>query len=359
MELRSIRNADVKGKRVLVRVDFNVPLVEGKVRDDARLKAAVPTLEFLHQAGATQILLLTHLGRPGGTVVDGLKVAPVEARLHELTQVPFEIKENLRFDPREEAGDESFAKELAGLGDIFVNDAFAVLHRTAASVTGVPKFLPSYAGLLVEREVAELSKALTPPEGALAILGGAKFETKIPLITELLKRYPRVLLGGALGNDVIKARGLSIGASMVSTTPVPVELATDERLLVPIDAVVRDKDRNAERTALIHDLRAVEGVVDLGPATTTLWQEEAKSASFVLWNGPLGIYEAGYTRGTEAVAEALVKAQVPAVVGGGDTTAAIAHFAFDPHVVFLSTGGGAMLEFLTAGTLPGLEPLKK
>ncbi|MDP4020558.1 MAG: phosphoglycerate kinase, partial [Candidatus Adlerbacteria bacterium] len=161
------------------------------------------------------------------------------------------------------------------------------------------------------------------------------------------------------GNDVIKARGIAVGASMVSEVPVPREIAMDERLVVPQDAVVRDKSLNAERTALIHDLRAQELVVDLGPATTTLWQEEVKGASFVLWNGPLGIYEEGYTRGTEALAEALVEAGVPAVVGGGDTTAAIAHFSFDPSKVFLSTGGGAMLEFLAKGTLPGLEPLMK
>jgi len=359
MEVRSVREADVKGKRVLVRADFNVPLKGGAVVNDVRIKAVVPTLEFLHTAGASQIILLIHLGRPGGKVVEDLRVAPVEARLRELTKAPFELRENLRFDQREEASDEGFAKELAGLGDIFVNDAFADLHRPHTSIVGIPKFLPSYAGLLVEREVEMLTKALTPPAGALAILGGAKFETKIPLITELLKHYPRVLLGGALGNDVIKARGLNTGSSIVSTTPVPVELATEERLLVPVDAVVRDANLNAERTALIHDLRAVEGVVDLGPATTTLWQEEVKSASFVLWNGPLGIYEDGYKRGTEAVAETLVKANVPAMVGGGDTTAAIAHFSFDPAKVFLSTGGGAMLEFLAKGTLVGLEPLKK
>lgn len=359
MNVRSVREAEVSGKRVLVRVDLNAPLKDGTVVSDARIKAIVPTLEFLQQAGAAQITLLTHLGRPGGKAVEELKVGAVEAHLHELTRVPFELKENVRFDPREEAGDESFAKELAALGDVFVNDAFADLHRQHASIVGIPKFLPSYAGLLVEKEIEALTKALAPPPGAIAILGGAKFETKIPLIEKLLTQYPRVLLGGALGNDVIKARGLAVGSSVVSTTPVPVALATDERLMVPVDAVARDRSLNAEREALIHDLRAVESVVDLGPATTTLWQEEVKNASFVLWNGPLGIYEEGHKHGTEAVAETLVSSGVAAVVGGGDTTAAIAHFAFDPQKVFLSTGGGAMLEFLTKGTLVGLEPLKK
>jgi len=359
MQIRSVRDAEIKGKRVVMRVDFNVPLKEGVVVDDARIKAVVPTLEFLQQAGAAQITLLTHLGRPEGSVVESLKVAPVEVRLRELTQVPFELKENLRFDSREEANDEGFAKELAGLGDIFVNDAFAVAHRAAASTVGITKYLPSFAGLLVEREVAMLSEALEPPPNSLAILGGAKFETKIPLIETLLKRYGRVLLGGALGNDVVKARGLSVGSSLVSAIPVPTELAMNERLMVPLDAVVRDKDLNAERTALIHDLRAIESVVDIGPATEKLWQEEVEQAPFVLWNGPLGVYESGYTRGTNAVAEALTRAKVRAVVGGGDTIAAVSHFTFDPEKVFLSTGGGAMLEFLAQGTLPALEPLKK
>ncbi|MDZ4225926.1 MAG: phosphoglycerate kinase, partial [Patescibacteria group bacterium] len=173
MQIKSLREAEVAGKRVLVRVNFNVPIKNGAVIDDTRLKATLPTLEFLQQAGAAQIILITHLGRPGGKVVDGLQVAPIAARLRELTQIPFELKENLRFDPREEhppvGEDSDFAKELATLGDVFVNDAFADLHRAHASIVGIPKFLPSFAGLLVEKEVEELTKALTPPEGALAI----------------------------------------------------------------------------------------------------------------------------------------------------------------------------------------------
>ena len=357
-EVKSVKDADVAGKRVLVRVDFNVPIKEGVVQSDLRIRAALPTLELLHNNGAAKIILLAHLGRPDGKVVDTLKLASVEARTRTLTHVPFEMHENLRFDPREEANDPGFAAELAAMGDIFVNEAFADSHRAHASIVGIPKLLPGYAGLRFEEEVSRLSLALTPPQGALAIVGGVKFETKVPIIKKLLGLYAEVLLGGALANDVIKARGLPFGGSLVSDIPVPEDIASNERLLIPDDAIFAESGSNAERSGLVVDIRTNESIIDIGPATAKGWAEKISKAPFVLWNGPMGIYEQGYCDGTDALAAALTASDVAAVVGGGDTAAAVEKFKFDPQKVFVSTGGGAMLDFLVDGTLPAIEALK-
>jgi phosphoglycerate kinase len=358
-EIKSVRDADVAGKRVLVHADFDVPVRDGMVVDDFRIRVALPTLSLLRGKGAKQIVLISKLGRPGGKVVEGLRMAPVQKRLSELVDMTaIELRENLRFDPREEANDESFAKELAGLGDVFVNEAFADSHRSHASVVGIPKFLPSYAGLRFEEEIQKLSVALTPPKGSIALIGGAKFETKVPLIQKLLSLYSEMLLGGALANDVIKARGLPFGKSLVSEEPVPPGVASDERLVVPTDAIFAEASSNAERSGGVFDIRANEGVIDIGPATSKLWAEKISAAPFVLWNGPMGIYEQGYRDGTDVLAAALAKSGVRAVVGGGDTVAALGKQKFDPAKVFISTGGGAMLQFLVYGTLPGIEALK-
>ncbi len=362
-EVKSIREADIRGKRVLMRVDFNVPIKDGKVLDDMRLRTVIPTLVLLHDKGAANITLITHLGRPEGKVVEELRMAPIEARLRELTTVPFELRENLRFDPREEhppaGGDEAFAKELTMLGDVFVNDAFAVSHRATSSIVGIAKILPAYAGLLMEKEIEHLSKALMPPQGSLAIIGGAKFETKQPLIEKLLSLYDTLLLGGALGNDVLKARGSPVGTSLISALPVPISVAGNNRLWVATDAAVVNSETQMGRSALINDIRATESIFDIGPMTAEVWSKEIAKTPFVLWSGPMGVYEKGFVEGTDALAQALVDAGVEAVVGGGYTAAAIQKFSFDPHKVFISTGGGAMLQFLVSGTLPGIEVLKK
>lgn len=357
-EVRSITDADVAGKRVLVRAVLNVPLQDGKVTDDARLRAILPTLELLHERGAAEIVLFGYVGRPEGRVVEELRVAPVAARLKELTSIPFTMLENTRFDPCEEANDPELAKEYAAKGDIFVNDAFADSHRAYASTVAVAKLLPSYAGLLMQKEIESLASALTPPQGSVAVVGGAKFETKLPLIQKLLEAYGEVLLGGALGNDVIKARGLPFGASLISAEPVPVAVATNERLHAPFDAIVQGAP-GAERMTLVSDIRAEERVVDIGPATAESWAHKVAAAPFVLWNGPLGMYEDGFVDGTDALARALKQCGARAVVGGGDTVAALKKVDFDPAKVFVSTGGGAMLEYLTHGTLPGLDALRQ
>ncbi len=359
VEIRSVRDADVAGKRVLMHVDFDVPIKNGAPVDDFRIRAALPTVALLKEKGAKQIVLISKLGRPDGKVVENLRMAPIQKRLGELIDMTgIELRENLRFDPREEANDPEFAKELASLGDVFVNEAFADSHRAHASVVGVPKLLPSYAGLRFEEEVRRLSAALTPPQGSLAMVGGAKFETKEPLIKKLLGTYAEVLLGGALANDLLKARGLPFGRSLISNTSVDPEVAADERLVVPTDAIFAETGSNAERSGSVVDIRANEGIIDIGPLTATAWAEKISKAPFVLWNGPVGIYEQGYSDGTDALAAALAQSGVAAVVGGGDTIAAIHKQRLDPEKVFVSTGGGAMLEFLTAGTLPGIEALK-
>jgi 3-phosphoglycerate kinase len=363
MQIRSVADADVRGKRVLVRADFNVPLDfssgQAVILDDMRIRVALPTLELLHQSGAAKILILAHLGRPGGKVVESLKLAPVEARLRQLTQVPFEMRENLRFDPREEAGDPQFAEELAKLGDVYVNEAFADSHRGHASIVVLPKLLPSYAGLRFVEEVSRLGRALTPPAGSVAVIGGAKFETKEPLIRKLLGAYGEVLVGGALGNDFIKARGLPFGGSLVSSMPVPPELAGDERVMVAQDAIFIEVGSNAERVGSVVDIREGESTIDIGPQTAAAWARTAAAAPFVLWNGPVGVYERGYGDGTDAIAAAIAQSGTRAVVGGGGTVAALEKFKFDPDKVFLSTGGGAMLQFLVDGTLPGIEALRR
>lgn len=354
-----MRDAEVAGKRVLVRVDFNVPMENGAVMDDSRIKAALPTIELLQKNGAAKIILLAHLGRPEGKVVESLRMAPVAQKLSELIDTSIiELRENLRFDAREEASDDGFAKELAALGDMFVNEAFSDSHRAHASIVGVPNFLPSYAGLRFEEELTRLSEALVPPERSLAIIGGAKFETKEPLIKKLLGHYAEVLLGGALEDDVLRARGWPIGASLVSPQGVSVEIAGEDRVVVATDFIVKDVAADAEREALIADVRAGEAIVDIGSHTAHAWAEKIKQAPFVVWNGPMGVYENGFTEGTEILAAALASSPCRAVVGGGDTEAALAKFTFDVSKVFVSTAGGAMLQFLTDGTLPGIEALK-
>lgn len=357
--MNTVRNINCAGKRVLLRADFNEPLIDGVVQDDARIRAVVPTIEFLLQQNPTSIKILTHLGRPEGRVVEALRTAPLAKALSKYVTDPrVEVLENVRFNPGEETNDKAFAQELAAQGDLFVNDAFADAHREHASIVGLPTLLPSFAGLLMEKEVEALTAALTPPPGSVAIVGGAKFETKIPLITRLLEHYDTVLLGGALGNDLIKARGMPFGASLVSAEPVPVEIAINQKLLMATDAYFGEEGKKIERVSTIADIRAHERIVDIGPITAGQWSERVSQAPFVVWNGPMGIYEDGFRAGTDALATALAQSQARAVVGGGDTIAALSKCSFDPARVFISTGGGAMLEFLANGTLPAIEALK-
>lgn len=321
-DIRKVENADVTGKRVLLRVDYNVPMKEGVVADDSRMRATLPTISLLRDRGAAKIILATHLGRPDGKEVEELRTAPLFEHLQTLVSgTDIEMLENLRFNPGEEANSPEFAGELASKADVYVNDAFADCHRAHASIVGVAKLLPAYAGLLVQREISKLSAALVPTKPSLAIVGGAKLETKLPLIEKLSKIYDKVFVGGALANEY---------------------KGSAANVLLPEDGIPQR-----------------EGMFDIGPLTQKAWTEEIKKSAFVLWNGPVGMYEkAEYSGGTNAVAQALVDFGVQAVLGGGDTDGALAKFNFNPERVFISTGGGATLEFLTTGTLPGLEVLK-
>lgn len=356
-ELKSIKDADVAGKHVLVHTDFDVPLKDGAVADDFRIRAALPTLQLLKEKGAQKIIIISKLGRPNGAIVEGLRMAPITARLAELIDTNnIEVRENLRFDPREEANDEGFAKELAALADVFVNEAFADSHRAHASIVGIPKFLPSFAGLRFIEEVTHITAALTPPQKSLAIIGGAKFETKQPLLDKLVSLYGTIFLGGALANDLLKSRGMPVGVSVISNAPVPTSLAENFHIQEPVDVVVL-KD-TISRPAKTGDVRQDEKIVDIGANTAASWVVQIQAAEFVLWNGPVGIYEQGFVLGTDALAEALVHSSCKALVGGGDTAAAIQKFTLDPARVFISTGGGAMLQLLADGTVPGIEALK-
>ena len=374
MILRSIKGVDVTGKCVFLRTSLNVPIAEnGNVSDEYRLRCGLATLELLASQGA-KILLVGYIGREGGTLEPVAKalqalvpIIPIAFTKTPIDDVAKEVDaiapgsclmlENMRHYPGEEKNDPELAKTLAQLTDIFVGDAFAEAHRPYASNVGVANLLPSYAGLLLEEEVQKLTEALVPPAAALAIVGGAKFETKQPLLEKLLTVYPTVLLGGALANDLLKVRGMPVGASLVSDQPVPEELAEDERVRMPDD--VRVAEGEISRDAQTADVRATEKIIDIGPITEGDWSARITAAEFVLWNGPMGVYEKGFMQGTDSLAEALVNSTCRAVIGGGDTAAALAKFTFDPNRIFVSTGGGAMLEFLAnGGNLPALEVLK-
>ena len=374
MQVKTIKDADVAGKRVLLRMSLNVPVDEsGKVTDTFRLKRSLPTLEHLVSQGA-KVVVVGYFGRSGETlapVATALGALVPNITMHFAPLMPEDAKgeaaklasgevlilENIRKHPGEEKNDPELAAALAALADIYIDDAFAEAHRAYASNVGVAALLPSYAGFLMEEEVNKLSEALTPPQGALAMIGGAKFETKQPLIEKLLSLYGKVVLGGALGNDMVKARGLPFGSSLISDLPVPESIAGNDNLLSPTDAAFIGGEMDG-RTSFISDTRADEKIVDIGPDTAAAWSRQIISASFVLWNGPMGVYEQGFTNGTDTLAQALVTSHVRAIIGGGDTVAAVSKFTFDPARVFVSSGGGAMLEFLAKGTLPALEVLK-
>lgn len=379
MKLRSIEEAgDLTGKRVLLRAGFDLAITNGAVTDDFRIRAILPTMRFILEQGAS-LVIMAHQGRPRGEVVAGMSQRPLVPALSRLlgTSVGFVspsvgpeaaaaakglrpgealLLENLRFDPREEANDDGFSRGLAALGDLYVNEAFTDIHRPHASIIGVPKFLPSYAGLRVVREIEALEGALTPSHPALAIVSGVKFETKMPVMKRLLEIYDNLCVGGALANDFLKVKGYEIGISLTSDGLPSKEFAAHSKLLIPTD-VVADKGGES-RIASADTVHPDERIADIGPETLALWQEKVRGAKFVLWNGPLGIYEKGYRESTERLAQTLAESGVRAVVGGGDTIAALARMNFDPKKVFVSTGGGAMLEFLAKGTLPGLEPLR-
>ncbi|MBP6860618.1 MAG: phosphoglycerate kinase [Candidatus Pacebacteria bacterium] len=376
--MRSVRDIPVlENIPVLVRAALNAEVEKGKVTEDYRLRAALPTIEYLAKRHA-RVVLLGHISGKGTESLRPMQEAmkkwipsiafcpttsgeEARAAIRALSPGGVLMLENLRRDVREEKNDPAFARELAELGDIFIEDAFDVCHRAHASVVGIPKFLPSYAGLLVEKEVNALTKALAPATPSLAIIGGAKFSTKEPVLAKLINTYDQVFIGGALANDFIQASGKPVGTSLVSGADqdkLKMLLATG-KILLPIDYVVapKGKTRNEGRVCEPDEVLPEEAILDNGPASIALLNERIQNAKTVLWNGPLGNYENGFVEGTEALAVIVARAKAYSILGGGDTVAAIEKTGVEKHIDFVSTGGGAMLEFLASGTLPGLKAL--
>lgn len=376
--MRTIRDiTHLENVPVMVRAALNVPIADAKVANTFRLRQAVPTIEFLRKRHA-RVILIGHIGDNGTETLEPVAEAMREF-IPKLTFVPYTVGpearravrdsvpgdvlmlENLRRHKGEKDNDPEFAAELAELADIFVQDSFDVCHRKHASVVGVPELLPSYAGLLVEHEVEELKKALSPKKPSLAIIGGAKFSTKEPVIKKLLERYDRVFVGGALSNDFLRAKGYPMEASLVSKDDHESvrKLLEHPRLVIPSDEIyaVPGAPVSESKEGMLDGKAPYEAVLDHGPRTMAMLESMVKSAKTVLWNGPLGNYEKGYVEGTERLAKAIALSGAHSVLGGGDTIAAVEKLGISSRFSFISTGGGAMLDFMATGSLPGIDAL--
>jgi phosphoglycerate kinase len=388
MNKKTIRDIDVKGKRVLVRVDFNVPLAEGAVSDDTRIRAALPTIQYLLEGKAT-LILCSHLGRPQGEAADDLRMDPVARRLSELLDRPViklddcvgpEVEaavqaarpgdlillENTRFHPEEKQNDPAFAAQLASLADLYVNDAFGSAHRAHASTEGVAQHLPAVAGFLMEKELEFLGNALASPRRPfIAILGGAKISDKIGVIENLLGQVDALLIGGGMANTFLQADGYDVADSLVEagsldTARELLERAGD-KLVLPVDVTVADRF-DADAFSQVVNVSAVPPrwrILDVGPRTLELFQERLADARTVVWNGPMGVFEfPKFAMGTEAVARMLAALpDATTIIGGGDSAAAVQRTGLAGQMSHISTGGGASLEFLEGKTLPGVAAL--
>lgn len=361
-----------KGKVVLVRADFNVPMKGNKILDDMRIRVALPTISFLSKKGA-KVVLISHIGRE---TTDSLKPVALALKKHlpvtfvsevlgeKTTAAIAEMKngdvvllENLRSVEGEKAADKAFAKQLAKLSDMYVNEAFPVSHRGDASIMLLPRLLPSFAGIQLELEVKHLSMAVTPKHPFLFIQGGAKAETKIPLLKRYLKEADDVFIGGELANDFFEAEGLSIGESKVDENiPSLKPFLKNTKLIVPDTAVVL---RNGKKTTVsVTDIQKGESIFDIGLPSIDALAALVKKAKLIVWNGPMGWYEGGYTKGTEEVLKLLAGAKGDTIIAGGDTAVLVEKKKMNDKFTFVSTGGGATLEFLSKGALPGIKALK-
>jgi phosphoglycerate kinase len=384
----SYQHLDLRGRRVLVREDLNVPLQDGAISDDTRLRAALGTLADLSRRGA-RVVVMSHLGRPRGRPVPELSLRPVAARLSELLGRPVGfaedcvgeaaglavermsegdvvLLENVRFHAGDEADDPEFGRDLAALGDVYVNDAFAASHRAHASVVGVARHLPAYAGLLMLAELEALHRALDDPRRPLvAIVGGAKVSTKADVLRFLLPKVDALLLGGAMANTFFKAQGREVGASFVEDealdTAREVEREGDGKLVLPVDAVCARAMEPGQETAV----RPVDGVepgwmiLDVGPDTVGRFGDSLHGAGTVVWNGPVGVFEIPeFAGGTRAVGEAVAESGAYSLVGGGDTAAAVDALGLAGRFSHVSTGGGATLEYMEGRELPGVAVLR-
>jgi phosphoglycerate kinase len=387
----SIRDVDVAGKRVLVRVDFNVPIEHGQIVDDTRIKEAIPTITDLADRGG-RVILMTHLGRPDGQVDESARTTLVAERLGELMRRPVKhlndcvgpaveggvrrmqsgeivMLENVRFHPGETKNDPEFARQLASLGDIYVNDAFGTAHRAHASTAGVAKYLPAYAGLLMEREMTTLGRIMSdPPHPLVAIIGGSKISTKIGVVRSLLKRVDRLCIGGAMACTFFKARGLEMGRSLVEDDQIEVAKSLLREsgegkgtIVLPLDAVIATEAKPgvSTQTVRIDSVPADQRVLDVGPMTVERFLQTCDGAAAVVWNGPLGVYEVPpFDHGTDSLARGLAGSEAQTIIGGGDLVAALQKQRLAERMSFVSTGGGATLEFLEGKVLPGIAALR-
>ena len=382
---------DVAGKRVLVRVDFNVPIENGRIIDDTRIREAIPTVQDLVERSA-RVILMTHLGRPDGQVDDAYRTTPLANRLADLMGRPVKhvddcvgpaveaavkamrdgdivMLENVRFHPGETKNDPAFSRQLAALGDLYVNDAFGTAHRAHASTAGIAQYLPALAGLLMEREITTLGRIMTdPPHPLVAIIGGSKISTKIGVLRSLMERVDRLCVGGAMACTLLKAKGLGVGRSLVEDDQLEVAralLASSGQeggtLVLPLDAVVASEASPgvASRTVVVDAVPPDMKVLDVGPMTVERFLQSCDGAAAVVWNGPLGVYEVPpFDRGTDALAQGLAGSDAETIIGGGDLVAALQKQHLAERMSFVSTGGGATLEFLEGKTLPGIAALR-
>jgi len=379
--VRSVDDLAVEGRRVLVRCDLNVPLEDGRITDDGRIRASLPTIRSVLDRGGS-VVVMSHLGRPKGKPDPKYSLAPVAARLGELlgTDVPLvalgdkapqpiALLENLRYDPREESGDEEFAQELATYGDVYVGDGFGALHRAHASVAGVPKILEHAAGYLVAKELEVLRALTTDPERPYAVvLGGSKVSDKLAVITNLLGVVDRLLVGGGMCFTFLAAQGYGVGDSLLEADQLDAVrgMLADAKdrgvqLLLPTDVVVAKELSDTAETRVVPATEIPEGWkgLDIGPDSVAAFAAALKDAQTVFWNGPMGVFElAPFEAGTRGVAEAVAASQGMTVVGGGDSAAAVRQFGIETSFGHISTGGGASLEYLEGKTLPGVAALE-
>ncbi len=390
LQKMTMKDLDLKGKRVFCRVDFNVPMKDGEVTDDTRIRAAVPTIEYLVENGA-KVILASHLGRPKGEVNEEMRLAAAGSRLSELLhkevkslkesigesvekeigemqQGDIILLENVRFHAGEEKNDDTLAKSFAELADVFVNDAFGAAHRAHASTAGIAKHLPSVSGLLLEKELDVLGKALSEPERPFtAIIGGAKVKDKIGVIDHLLDKVDNLLIGGGLSYTFIKAQGHEIGNSLVEEDKLElarsfIQKAEEKgvKFYLPVDATVADEfSKDAEtKQVKIEEIPSDWMGLDIGPETSKLYADVIKNSKLVIWNGPMGVFEMEpFANGTRSVAEAMAETEAYTVIGGGDSAAAVEKFNVADKMDHISTGGGASLEFMEGKELPGVTAL--
>jgi phosphoglycerate kinase len=388
----TVRDVEVSGKRVLVRVDFNVPLDEesGAIIDDSRIRAALPTIRYLTERRA-RVILCSHLGRPKGRVVEKLRLAPVAQSLSRILKQPVKISrdcigpdaeaaaaelkegdilllENVRFHPEEEENGAEFARALARLADIYVNDAFGTAHRAHASVVGITRYLPAVAGLLLEKEIINLGGILeNPARPFVALLGGAKVSDKVSMIENIMDRVDYILIGGGMAATFLKAKSYEVGKSLIEVDKVATALSLMEEaaqrgvnLMLPVDVVIAGElsPQAKGETVTIESIPRDKRIVDIGPETTQSFRESLLKCQTVFWNGPMGIYELPqFAEGTKALARVLAKLEATTVIGGGSTADAVADMGLTDSMTFVSTGGGASLEFLSGQALPGIEAL--